>query len=111
DAGFLEAETLGVGHTANTDQHHVGFQRLRLAAGGRLDLSDQRLARRVDAGDLGAELECKALLLEDALELLGHLTVHARQDAIEKFHDSNLRTKPVPYRSELEPDHAGADDQ
>ena len=82
-----------------------------VAARGRLDLGDQRLARGVDAGDLGAELERKALLFEDALELLGDFAVHARQNAIEKFHHGDLRAEPVPHRAEFEPDHAGADDQ
>ncbi len=39
DAGFLQAEAIGVGHAADADQHHIGFQRLRRAARGRLDLS------------------------------------------------------------------------
>ena len=111
DAGFLQAEALGVGHAADADQHDVGLQRLRRTAGRRLDLGRQRLARSIDAGDLGAELERKALLLEDALELLGDLAVHAGQDAIEEFHHGDLGAEAVPHRAEFEPDHAGADDQ
>ncbi len=111
DAGFLQAEALGVGNAADRHQHHVGFQRFRLAAGGRLDLRDELLARGVDAGDLGAELERKALLFEDALELLRHFAVHAGQDAIEKFDHRDLRAEPMPHRAEFKPDHAGADDQ
>src|ERR1700730_10776981 len=111
DAGFLEAEALGVGHTADRDQHHVGFQRFRRAARSRLDLCRERLARGVDAGDLGAELEYKPLLFQDALELFGDFALHARQEAVEKFHHGALRAEPVPHRAELEPDHAGADDQ
>jgi hypothetical protein len=38
-----------------------------------------RLARSLDAGDLGAELERKALLFQDALELLGYFAVHTGQ--------------------------------
>ena len=41
----------------------------------------------------------------------GDLAIHARQDAIEKFHDGDLCAEPLPYRAELQPDHAGADDQ
>ncbi len=111
DAGFLEAEALGVGHAADADHDHVGFQRFGSSTRGRLDLRRQRLARGVDAGDLGAELERKALLFEDALELLGDFAVHAGQDAVEKLHHGDLGAEPVPHRAELEPDHAGADDQ
>ncbi len=39
------------------------------------------------------------------------LAVHARQNAVEKFHHGDLRAETVPHRAELEPDHAGADDQ
>jgi len=51
------------------------------------------------------------LLFEDALKLFCDLAVHARQNTIEEFHHRDLRAEPVPYRTELEPDHAGADDQ
>src|SRR5262249_21703947 len=71
----------------------------------------ERLARRVDAGDLGAELELESLLLEDPLELPRDLAIHAGQDAIEKFDHGDLGAEPVPDRAELEPDHACADDQ
>ena len=43
-AGFLQAEALGVGHAANTDQHDVGFQLFRGTARGRLNRRRQRLA-------------------------------------------------------------------
>ena len=51
DAGLVEAEALGVGHAADGDQHHVGFDRLRRAALGRLDRHLQLLAGGIDAGD------------------------------------------------------------
>ena len=111
DAGFLEAEALGVGDAPDTDQHHVGLQLFRGPARRRLDTDRQRLARGVDTGHLGAELERKALLFEDALELLGDLAVHAGQDAVEEFHHGDFGAEPVPHRAEFEPDHAGADDQ
>ena len=37
DAGLVEPEPFGVGHAADRDQHHVGVDRLGLAALGRLD--------------------------------------------------------------------------
>ena len=111
DTGLLQAETLSVGNAADRDQHHVGLQRFGLAARGRLDLRDQGLARGIDAGDLGAELERKALLFEHALELFSHFAIHAGQDAVEEFDDHDLRPQPAPHRAEFEADHTGADDQ
>ena len=35
DAGFLEPEPSVIRHAADRDEHHVGFQRFRLAAGWR----------------------------------------------------------------------------
>ena len=44
DARFLQPETFGVGHAADRDQHHIGVERLGLAALRRLDLHLQLLA-------------------------------------------------------------------
>src|SRR5438105_2704320 len=111
DAGLLEAEPFGVGHATDTDQHHVGFERLSRSAGCRFDTGLQHFARCIDAGDLGAELERKALLFEHALELFSHFAIHAGQDAVEEFDDHDLRPQPAPHRAEFEADHTGADDQ
>ena len=70
----------------------------------------QTFARGLDAQDLGAELEDDALLLQDALELLGHLAVEAGRDAVEHLDHGHLRAEPPPHRAELEPDIARADD-
>ena len=58
---------------------------------------------------LRRQFERHALLLQDALELLADLGVHAGQDAVEKFDHRHLRAEAAPHRAELEPDHAGAD--
>ncbi len=55
--------------------------------------------------------EVSTLLLEDALELARDLSVHAGQDAIEEFDDGDFGAETMPDRAQLEPDHAGADDQ
>ena len=55
-------------------------------------------------------MELEALLLEQTLELLGDLAVHARQDAIEEFDDDDFGAQPTPDRAELKADDAGADD-
>src|SRR4029077_19296433 len=49
--------------------------------------------------------------LQDALELLADLRVHAGQDTVEKFHHGDLRAEAAPHRTEFQPDHAGADDE
>ena len=49
DAGFLQAEPFGVGHAADRDQHHIGLDRLGVAALRGLDLHLQLLAGRIDA--------------------------------------------------------------
>src|SRR6202012_1840325 len=84
NAGFFQSETVGVGHATDAHQHDVCLQRLRLPTRCGLDRCFQRLARSVDAGDLGAELELETLPFEDALELPRDLAIHARQDAIEE---------------------------
>src|SRR6516162_1517240 len=111
NAGLLQAETFGVGHAADADQHDVGFQRLLGAAGSRLDLRDERLARRIDAGDFRTEPELKPLLFPEALKLPRDLTVHAGQNAVQEFDDRDLGAEPVPDRAELEPNDACAYDQ
>ena len=56
------------------------------------------------------ELELEALLFENALELLGDLAIHARQDAVEIFDHRDLGAEAAPDRAEFEADDAGADD-
>src|SRR3546814_9946183 len=51
-----------------------------------------------------------ALLVEDALEMLGELAVHAGDDAIEKLDHRHLGPQPAPDRAHLQPDIAAADD-
>ena len=111
DAERLEAEALRVGAPADRDQHDVGLERLRLAAGGGLDRRlDARRAFFSTLRDLVAEMELEALLLQHALELLGDLAVHAGQDAVEELDHRHLGAEPPPDRAELEADDAGADD-
>src|SRR5579883_3417498 len=54
-------------------------------------------------------MKLDALLLEQALKLPAYFVVHAGQNPVEILDDRHLRTEPPPHRSELEPDHAGAD--
>jgi hypothetical protein len=94
---------------ADGDEHHVGLERLRLAAGRRLDRDLARRARFLDCGHLVPELEAHALLGQDLLHLAGDLGIKAGQDAVEELDDRDLRAEPPPHRAELQPDDAGAD--
>ena len=49
------------------------------------------------------------MLGEDALGLLGHFAICARQDAIEVFHHGHFRTEAAPDGAEFEADDARAD--
>ena len=60
-------------------------------------------------GDLGAELELDALLLEDLVGFLADVAVHAGQDLVEELDAGDLGAEPPPDRAKLQPDHAAAD--
>ena len=107
---MLEAEAFRVGHAADGDEHHIGLDGLRRAAGGGLEGERRALAGVLHLRDLGAELELEALLAEDALEVLGDLPVHAGQDAVEILDHGHLGAEAAPHGAELQADHAGADD-
>ena len=102
-----------IGPAADRDEHDVGGERLGRALALRRRDADRRgrPCRAVDARHLGAEAERKALLLENALALLGDLAVHAGQDAVEELDDRHLGAEPPPDRADLQPDDAGADDE
>ncbi len=108
-ADRLETKPVGVWHTADSDQHDVGIERLRRAAGGRLDLDLENLAGGIDRRDFRGKLERNALLLLQPLKLPRDFAVDTRQDVIEKLDDRDLRAEPPPHRAELHADHAGAD--
>ena len=80
-----------------------------LAAGGRLDRDDERAVFFLHADDLGRKLELHPLPGEDALELLAHLAVETRRDAVEEFDDRDFAAEPAPHRTELKTDIAAAD--
>ena len=110
DAGFREAEPLHIGAAADGQQHDISLQRLRRAAGGRLERERHAVLGLLRAGDLGLELELHPLLAEDLLEGLPDLGVHAGHQAVEIFHHRHLGAEAAPHAAELEPDIAAADD-
>jgi hypothetical protein len=105
----LRPEPVGKGLAAGGDEDAFGFEAMFAVV----------LAERV--GDLGLALrglhalhggahdELQALLLEDALEALLHLGVHARGDLVEVFHHRHLGAEAGVDRAHLEPDDARAD--
>ena len=63
----------------------------------------------LDAGHLRRETEFHALLLQDALELLGYLAVHAGRDPLQELDHRHLRTEALPDGAHLQTDIAAAD--
>ena len=55
-----------------------------------------------------AKLEFHALFLEDTLEVLRYVTIHARGNAVEKLDNHHCRPEPPPDRPQLQPDIAAA---
>ncbi|MNV23794.1 hypothetical protein D3C71_1148300 [compost metagenome] len=109
DTGFGKAETFSVGLAAGRDQHDVCFQRFGSAALDRLEHHLRTGARLFNGRHLGAELEIETLLGEQTLRLLGDFAVHAAENIVEVFNNGDLRAEARPDRTELEADHAAAD--
>jgi hypothetical protein len=110
NAGCFKTEIVRVRTTARCDQHNIAFERNSRTACNRLECDRAALALLLNLGDFGREIEGKALLFQNALELFGDFAIHARQDTIEIFDDHNFRAKTAPDRTEFETDHARADD-
>jgi len=100
NADVLQAETLGVRSATDGDQNDIGLERLLVATLGSLGVEDDGLAAVVTLGDLGAGQELNALLLEDLLDLLGNLRIHAgATDLVQELNDGNLSTETGPNGS------------
>src|SRR5690606_34102645 len=70
NARGLESKPLCIRLATGRDQHHVSVDRLSLTAFCRLEGNRSTLLGLFDCSYLGAELEGKALLAQQALELL-----------------------------------------
>src|SRR5690606_36799390 len=110
-AGVLEPETFGVPRPTYGHENDVRLDGLGFSAGGGLHGDRERLLDRLDCGNLGGKTQFGTLLPERALECLGHLVVHPRQDAVEKLDEGDLLTDPPPDRAESEPDDTRTDHQ
>ena len=100
DAGFLQAEALGVGHGGRCDQNHIGFERLGRSARGRLDGHLQPLFPDVSTPvTLVPSLNAKPCFFEDALELLATSPsmpgrIRSRNSTTVTFAPSRRQTEP-----------------
>ena len=109
EAGLLGAEAGRVGLAADGDEDLVSgeFEGLAVAFGGESGARGGLL----DAGDLGAQFELQALLLESVLRGLGDISVvGGAADAREHLDDRDLGAETGPDGTEFEADGAGADD-
>lgn len=119
DTNVLNAEAGGVRTTANGNENNIcvdlelevssrmrlGLARaysLLLATLRSLDGNLDALAGSITARNLGASLEFDALLLEDLLDTLGNLSVHAgATDLTQELDDGNLGAQARPNGSLL----------
>mmetsp|Transcript_3347 Transcript_3347/g.13365 ORF Transcript_3347/g.13365 Transcript_3347/m.13365 type:complete len:593 (-) Transcript_3347:180-1958(-) len=110
DAEVLQAQVVGEGPAAGGDQHDVHVHLLRVSAlaglHGHLDAAGGHLR----VGDLRAELEVDALLLQDLLKLLGYLRVHARRAVVEELDHGHVRAEAAPDGAHLQADDTRPDD-
>lgn len=84
--------------------------RLLLATLGSIKVQLNLLARGIAVKDLGASLEDDALLLQDLLDRLGNLGIHARAtNLVQELDNGNLGSQPGPNGSHLESDNTTAD--
>ena len=108
-ANRFEAQPFGIGAAAHSDDDGIGFEGFLVTAFCRLHEKLDLVVHPLNASDLLAKAELKALFLEDALGFLGDLIVCARHDAVEIFDHGHIGAKTGPDRAELQPDNPGAD--
>lgn len=138
EANVLKAETLGVGAATDSDKDDITLElysnivsirltitntpragglskathSLGLATLGGVNLKLDGLASLVTGDDLGAGLEVDALLLQDLLDGLGDLKVHAgATDLVEELDDGDLGAETGPDGSHLETNDTTTDDE
>ena len=93
-ANCFETEPCRVRAAANGDEHHIGFDHFLRSACSRFQRDFKGLALGIDADNFGGKLKAKALLGEDALELLGYFTINAGSDPIEEFAFEEMEGEP-----------------
>ena len=110
-AGALGQQAAGGGTAAHGHQQLVDHQGLlALVVGeGDGDFLLLALAGDLGLGDLGAQLDVQALLLELARGQLGDLGVGGRQELRHRLEDGDLGAQALPHAAQFQADDAGAD--
>src|SRR5690606_12607850 len=108
DTGLLEPYILDIAHDAHGGENLITFECFLALL--RLHLHLQGLAARIDGLHLHSGKDFDALLLEGALELLGHVGVFDRHEAIQQLDDGHLGAHLMIEVGELHADRAGAAD-
>src|SRR5690606_4746652 len=108
DTGLLEPYILDIAHDAHGGENLITFECFLALL--RLHLHLQGLAARIDGLHLRCGKDFDALLLVGALELLGHVGVFDRHEAIQQLDDGHLGAHLMIEVGELPADRAGAAD-
>src|SRR6476619_4505399 len=103
------ADAVRIRPPPDRQQHDISFQLFRRATRCRFDGQDDPIISLARTCHFRADAEFHALTCQYALERLGDLRVHRRDDAIEELNHRHVRTQPTPYAAELESDVAAAD--
>ena len=111
DAGAFGQQALGGGATADGHQQLVHDQALfAFSIGvGQGDFLLLALAGHLGLGDLGAQADVQALLLEFLQGGLGHFGIGSGQEVRQRFQDGHFRTQALPDAAQFQADHAGTD--
>ncbi len=107
-ASTVGQQALGGGAAANGHQQLVHGQGLVAFAVGVAD--DDFVTLDLGLGDLGAQTDVQALLLEFLGGDLGHFGIGGSQEVRQGFQDGHFRTQTLPHAAQFQTDHAGTDD-
>ena len=108
DAGALGQQVLGEWPPPDGDDHSIDDERL---VAGCVRVGDvHAVLFDLRAGNLGAEPDVEALLLEMPQRFLRDRAVGHRQELLERLEHDRLGTEPAPHAAQLEPDDARPDD-
>ena len=98
-----------MGAPADRDEQRVAGQRFGRAPAGGFQRQFERVRRRLDARQPGAEAESEPLPAQEFLELAGDLGIHRGRDAVEILHHRDAGTQAPPHRTQFQADIARAD--
>src|SRR5690606_37807142 len=99
EADVIETTAFAIRPAADRNEDAISLDCFRSPAFRGFHSQRRLAALDVNLGDLGAELELDALLLEDLVGFLADVAVHAGQDLVEEFDAGHLRAEPPPDRA------------